>query len=324
MSTEAVAPPADLAVAREQFLALVDTVRPDLHRYASRLVGSAIDGEDVVQDTLAKALYALSQSSEIPPLRPWLFRIARNTAIDLLRRYERKHATPLPPEEHMPSDEEPRDPEVLRAAIATFMTLPLSQRSAVILKDVLGESVDDIAGHLDTSAAAVKSLLVRGRQALKARLAEAESGAEADAGAAAADAMSPEHRALVHRYVDLFNQRDWDGVQALLLDECRLDLVSKSQRKGKAVGMYFGRYAQERELLFRAGRCEGRSAIGVFRRAEASAESGAASRAAGGAETLVYIILLESEDGRVSFIRDFRYVPYLAGELDFVADAAHS
>lgn len=295
------APPADLAAAREQFLALVDSVRPDLHRYASRLVGSAIDGEDVVQDTLAKAFYALSQSPEVPPLRPWLFRIAHNTAIDFLRRYERKHAAPLPEDDQMPSDDLPRDPEVLRAAIATFMTLPLSQRSAVILKDVLGESLEDIARHLDTSVAAVKSLLVRGRQALKARATSHEQAPAAPA--------SPEHRALVRQYVDLFNQRDWDGVQALLLEECRLDLVSKSQRKGKAVGMYFGRYAKEQDLVFRAGTCEGRSAIGVFRVAQ------------GAPEALAYVILVESENGRVTFIRDFRYVPYLARELEFVPDA---
>jgi RNA polymerase sigma-70 factor (ECF subfamily) len=295
------APPADLAAAREQFLALVDAVRPDLHRYGSRLVGSAIDGEDVVQETLAKAFYALSQLSEMPPLRPWLFRIAHNTAIDFLRRYERRHAAPLPEDEHMPSDDLPRDPEVLRAAIATFMTLPLSQRSAVILKDVLDQSLADIAQHLDTSVAAVKSLLVRGRQALKAHAAGAQTPAPASP-------SSPEHRALVRRYVELFNQRDWVGVQALLIEECRLDLVSKSQRKGKSVGMYFGRYAQEQDLVFRTGTCEGRSAIGVFRVTEAAPEA------------LAYVILVESEGDRVSFIRDFRYVPYLARELHFVPD----
>lgn len=299
MSTPPAAPPADLAAAREQFLALVDSVRPDLHRYVSRLVGSAIDGEDIVQETLAKAFYALSQAPELPPLRPWLFRIAHNTAIDFLRRYERKHVVPLPEDEHMPSDDFPRDPEVLRAAVATFMTLPLSQRSAVILKDVLDEALEDIAKHLDTSVAAVKSLLVRGRQALKAHLA---------GDAPIAPATSPEHRALVRRYVDLFNARDWAGVQALLIEECRLDLVSKSQRKGKSVGAYFGRYAQEQDLVFRAGTCEGRSAIGVFRVAD------------GAPETLAYVILVESENGRVSFIRDFRYVPYLARELELVLD----
>ena len=66
----------ELAAARERFLEFVADVRPDLHRYCSRLVGSAIDGEDVLQEALAKAYYALSLSPEVPALRPWLLRIA--------------------------------------------------------------------------------------------------------------------------------------------------------------------------------------------------------------------------------------------------------
>jgi RNA polymerase sigma-70 factor, ECF subfamily len=290
-----VAPPAELAAAREQFLAVVDALRPDLHRYATRLVGSAIDGEDVVQDTLAKAFYALSLASEVPPLRPWLFRICRNTAIDMLRRYERKNVQALPDEDSTIDPSQERDPEVLRAALSAFLALPVAQRSAVILKDVLGESLEDIAAHLDTTVAAVKSLLVRGRAALRAEATRDSPGRR--------EGPTPAERALLHRYVDLFNQRDWPAVQALLVEEVRLDLVSKSQRQGKAVGMYFGRYEKETGLVFKAGSVEGRSAVGAFR-------DGA----------LAYVILLESVDGRVSSIRDFRYVPYLASELVFVPD----
>ena len=78
--------PSELGSARDKFLELVAELRPELHRYAARLTGSIIDGEDVVQDTLAKAYYALSMETELPPLRPFLFRIAHNTALDMLRR----------------------------------------------------------------------------------------------------------------------------------------------------------------------------------------------------------------------------------------------
>lgn len=291
------ATPPDLAAAREHFLGLVDSVRPDLHRYTSRLVGSAIDGEDVVQETLAKAFYALSLSPEVPELRPWLFRIARNTAIDFLRRYERTHVGPMPEEEPMARDDFPRDPEAMRAALGAFTALPVSQRSAVILKDVLDESLEDIAAHLETSVEAVKALLVRGRQSLRR--------AATDDAPVRASASTPEHRALVQRYVALFNARDWSGVQALLLEECRLDLVAKSQRKGKAVGAYFGRYAQETGLELRLGRVEGREAIGVFR---------------GAGTEPVYVVLLESDGEHITLIRDFRYVPYMAADVVFVAD----
>src|SRR5499425_2835687 len=80
-----------IAEARQRFMDLVAEVRPELHRYCARMTGSVFDGEDVVQDTLAKAHYALAQMTEPPPLRPWLFRIAHNTAMDFLKRYERKH-----------------------------------------------------------------------------------------------------------------------------------------------------------------------------------------------------------------------------------------
>ena len=77
---------ATLEEGRRQFLELVADVRPDLHRYCARMTGSVTDGEDVVQDTLARAYYQLSELRELPPLRPWLFRIAHNRAIDHLRR----------------------------------------------------------------------------------------------------------------------------------------------------------------------------------------------------------------------------------------------
>lgn len=69
---------------RRQFLVLVEQVRPELHRYCSRMTGSVVDGEDVVQETLARAFYELSQLQALPPLRAWLFRIAHNRAIDPL------------------------------------------------------------------------------------------------------------------------------------------------------------------------------------------------------------------------------------------------
>jgi RNA polymerase sigma-70 factor (ECF subfamily) len=290
--------PPDFAAVREQFLAMVESLRPDLHRYAARLVGSAIDGEDVVQDALAKAFYALAQSPELPVLRPWLFRITRNTAIDFLRRYERSHVDELAEHEVMSDDDMPSDPMVLRAGLAAFMSLPVNQRSAVILKDVLGESLADIATHLGTTIEAVKALLVRGRQNLATRSANTD-------GTRRIPSATPQHRELVQQYVTLFNRRDWAGVQALLLEECRLDLVAKAQRQGKSVGGYFGRYAAEPDIVLRTGRCEGREVIGVFR---------------GDAPTPAYVILLESDGDKVAFIRDFRYVPYLMGELVFVPD----
>ena len=68
-----------------QFLALAGELRPELHRYCARLMGSVIEGEDVVQDTFTRAYVALDELQEVPPLRAWLFKIAHNRAVDLLR-----------------------------------------------------------------------------------------------------------------------------------------------------------------------------------------------------------------------------------------------
>ncbi len=81
--------------ARAQFLALVSEVRPDLHRYCARMTGSVSDGEDVVQDTLARAYFMLPELPAMPELRPWLFRVAHHRAIDFLRRYDRRMGEPL-------------------------------------------------------------------------------------------------------------------------------------------------------------------------------------------------------------------------------------
>src|ERR1700712_117122 len=142
---------------------MVDGVRPELHRYCARLTGSVIDGEDIVQETLAKAFYALSLSPELPSLRPWLFRIAHNTALDFLKSHGRKYVDAYGELEEIAGFEDRADPALVRAALAAFLSLPLTQRSAVILKDVLGHSLEETAATMGSTILAVKAALVRGR-----------------------------------------------------------------------------------------------------------------------------------------------------------------
>lgn len=280
--------PKAFADAREQFLSLVAGVRPELHRYCARLTGSVIEGEDIVQDVLAKAFYALSLSVDVPPLRPWLFRIAHNAAIDFLKSHGRKYVDTYAAVEDVVGFEEAPDPIVVRAALARFLALPVSQRSAVILKDVLGHSLEEAAETMGSTVMAVKAALVRGRA--KLREAEPES-----------TSISETTRADLARYAALFNARDWAGVRALVGDDCRLDLVTKSQRRGKQVGLYFARYEQSNVSL-RVVRLEDQLAFAAF-------EPGASEPA--------YFVLVEFEAGRVRAIRDFRYVPYMVAEADY-------
>jgi RNA polymerase sigma-70 factor, ECF subfamily len=289
-------PPASLTQAREEFLGMVETLRPQLHRYCARLTGSVIEGEDIVQDALAKAFYALGMQAEIPSLRPWLFRIAHNQAMDFLKSHGRKFTDVRDDLDEVAAFEERPDPAIVRAALARFLALPLSQRSAVILKDVLGHSLEETAQTMDTTVMAVKAALVRAR----ARLLEAEKDAQSEVQQQKADSTAAA-RADLDRYASLFNARDWDGVRALVADDCRLDLVSRSQRRGKEVRAYFARY-ETQDVAFRVVRLEGQLAL--------AAHLAGATRAA-------YFVLLGWESGRVTSIRDFRYVPYIASEAEF-------
>jgi RNA polymerase sigma-70 factor, ECF subfamily len=283
--------PAVFAQAREQFLLMVDDLRPELHRYCARLTGSVIEGEDIVQDTLAKAFYAMSMMPEAPPLRPWLFRIAHNAALDFLKSHAHKYTEARDDLDDIVGSgggDDRADPGVVRAALSRFLVLPVSQRSAVILKDVLGHSLEDTAETMNTTVPAVKAALSRGRAKLRATEAVP---AELDA----------RRRAELDRYASLFNTRDWDGVRALVGEDCRLDLVSKSQRRGKAVGMYFGRYEKE-DVRLAIVRLEGELALAAY---------------VAGSTRPSYFILLAWDAGRVQLIRDFRYVSYIADEAEY-------
>ncbi len=279
----------ELNRARESFLELVGPIRPELHRYCARLTGSVIEGEDIVQETLAKAFYAISLAPEVPPLRPWLFKIAHNTALDFLRSHGRKLTETRAELDDVAGFDDAPDPAVVRAALARFVALPISQRSAVILKDVLGHSLEETAETMGTTVMAVKALLVRGRESLRG---EPTEGVPID----------PALRRDLERYATLFNARDWDGVRALVGEDCRLDLVAKSQRRGKAVGMYFGRY-EKADVRLQVGLLEGRPAL-------AAHVAGAASPS--------YFILLDVEEGSVVAIRDYRYVTYIAAEAEWI------
>ncbi|HZS39138.1 MAG TPA: sigma-70 family RNA polymerase sigma factor [Polyangia bacterium] len=286
-------PPPEWAQARERFLELVAELRPELHRYCARLTGSIVDGEDVVQDTLAKAYYAVSMASEIPPLRPLLFRIAHNTALDVLRRYEHRHVETMAEVPDIAPQVDRVDPEIVRAALGSFLALPVAQRSAVILKDVLGCTLEEIVESTGATLPAVKAALSRGRANLRARAASPDEERPR--------AAEAEERAKLAHYAALFNARDWDGLRALLAEDSRLDLVSRAERRGPAVGEYFARYADLRDLRLVPGTLDGRPALALYAPRSSRHPSS--------------FVLLEWRGDRVALIRDFRYVPYIADEV---------
>ena len=175
MTTQPV--PQALAEARAEFDALITDIRPELHRYCARMTGSVIDGEDVVQEALAKAYYAMSTNPPVTNLRSWLFRIAHNKAIDHLRRREVRQTEPLEDAPLIDTGEsEPLEARELAAvAMSRLLELTAAQRSCVFLKDVMEYSLAEISELHDTSVTAVKATLHRGRARLRALAARAET-----------------------------------------------------------------------------------------------------------------------------------------------------
>ncbi|QWG19327.1 sigma-70 family RNA polymerase sigma factor [Bradyrhizobium sediminis] len=283
-----------------QLLALAGELRPELHRYCARLMGSVIEGEDVVQDTFARAFVALDELPEDTPLRAWLFRIAHNRALDLLRSRAIRAAEPIEAAREV-ADPESSDPvevlmrrEAVETAVSRFAELPTVQRSVVILKDVLDQSLEEIATTLDLTVNAVKAHLARGRTRLKAINAQAP----------AEPAPRPPSPA-VARYVALFNRRDWDGLRAMLADDVRLIQSTYPLRAGAAdVSMFFGIYSRSAPVRVAPAWLEGREVIAVWEEPEAVKPS--------------YLMWLEWTDGRISFIRDYKYVRYVIDDAELV------
>jgi RNA polymerase sigma factor (sigma-70 family) len=288
---------------RAELLALAGDLRGELHRYCARLMGSVIDGEDVVQDTFVRALAALGEIDEMPPLRPFLFRIAHNRALDLLRSRKVRKAQQIEAASDV-ADEANPDPveglmrqEAVETAVSRFAELPLVQRSVVILKDVLDESLKDIAELLDITVDAVKAHLARGRARLREINTQAVAASEPRSASAA-----------VARYVALFNAGNWDGLRALLADDVKLQQSTYSLRVGAAdVGKFFTIYAAFEGVRLAPAWVEGREVIAVFEGAEKASPS--------------YFMWLEWRDGRISFIRDYRYARYIVADAGLVLAA---
>jgi RNA polymerase sigma-70 factor (ECF subfamily) len=228
-------------------------------------------------------------------LRSWLFRIAHNRALDYLRRYERRMSEPLEVAMEMPSDDA-LDPEnalareqAVRTAMSRFLELAPAQRSCVILKDVLDYSLHEIVGLLELSLPAVKAALHRGR----ARLRELSQISDSTSSA------RPHSPALL-RYTALFNARDWDGVRAMLVDDVKLDLVSRWKRTGRReVSQYFTNYDSLRDWHLAPAWLDGREVLAVLRDGRPS-----------------YFMELTVADDHVAAIRDFRYISYILREAE--------
>ncbi|MDB5215753.1 MAG: polymerase sigma-70 factor, subfamily [Myxococcaceae bacterium] len=268
-------------------------LRPKLHRYCARMTGSVIDGEDVVQEALLKAIEALPRTGPLDNPEGWVFRIAHNAAQDFLRRRARGRARQSDEEvETMAAQRnDVLDRQAAAASVRTFMRLPASQRSSVILRDVLGYSIEEIREILGGTIPAIKGTLQRGRVHLRA-LAEAPDESPMPA-------LTEADRVRLESYIDRFNLRDFDAIRDMLADDVRLELVNRVRLSGRqAVGAYYHRYA-EGCVSWRCvpGSVDGRPAILMVDPNDTDGRP-------------AFFILLDWADEKVTGVRDFMFARY--------------
>ncbi|WP_407157781.1 sigma-70 family RNA polymerase sigma factor [Bradyrhizobium sp. STM 3557] len=278
---------------------LLIAMRPRLHRYCARMVGSVIDGEDIVQDALIKAVQAWPAAVPIAQPEGWLFRIAHNTALDFLRRRSRLEALQMGEEAELMADAHDATTlrEMARLGLRLFMQLPVGQRGSVILIDVLGCTPQEVCDITNMSLAAVKAALHRGRARLRELAASSEDLPQ--------PALAPAEQARLSAYAARFNAHDFDAVRAMLADDIRLDLVGRTRMRGKVeVSRYFGNYAKASDWHLVPGMVEGRPALLVVDPGRPDAVPS-------------YFMLLQwAADGVIS-IRDFRHAAYVIDGADY-------
>jgi RNA polymerase sigma factor (sigma-70 family) len=270
-------------------------LRPRLHRYCARMTGSAVDGEDVLQDSLIKALHARAEGAVVENLGGWLMRIAHNTSLDFLRRRARSKVIPLTDE--MEDASATPEADIAMVGFQTFLQLPELQRCAVILKDVLGHTVDEIATVADCTPAAAKSALQRGRLTLRQLLKHADD--------TRLPLLSEAKRDKITSFVHLFQSGDFDAIRALLAEDVKLELVNRLKLEGRAgIGRYFTRYAEETKWRFAVGAVEGLPAMLVF-------------DSAGNMDKPAHFVLLEWRSDQIVAIRDFLFAPYVLETIEW-------
>jgi RNA polymerase sigma-70 factor, ECF subfamily len=290
---------------------IVATLRPKLYRYCARISGSAVDGEDVVQDALLKAVATAERAGRIAHPEAWLFRIAHNAAIDFLRRRSRQESLRrrtrqeglLVRESRLVDEEVDMFDELAQrrataASLGTFMRLPVPQRSSVILKDVLGYSLREVAEIMEATVPAVKANLHRGRERLRELVQRPED--------APLPALAEHERELLEAYIDRFNARDFDAVRRMIADDVRVDLVGRARLRGRdEVGRYFANYDSIADWHLSCGFIDRRPAILVRKPSDVSG-------------VVVHFMLVTFESDKITTIHDYRYAPHVATEAEIL------
>lgn len=223
---------------------LIDAGQLERHRapltgHCYRMLGSACDAEDAVQETMVRAWQSRDRFEGRASLGTWLYRIATNVCLDALASRARRERPvsglpgtvddaletrarehwlePVPDARVLPGHADPHELAALRqsirlAFVAALQTLPPRQRAALLLTEVLGWSVAEAASCLDSSVPAINSVLQRARATLAHR------------GEVSEAALTDAQRAMLQRYVEAFHRYDVDALAALMREDGTLSM----------------------------------------------------------------------------------------------------
>ena len=225
----------------------LETYRTALTGHCYRMLGSAFDADDAVQETMVRAWRSLDRFEARASVKTWLYRIATNVCLDALSDRSRRARPieegpvgtvnddldtrprthwlePIPDDRALPGDEDPLTLTVLKqstrlAFVAALQHLPPRQRAALLLVEVLGMSAAETAESLEMSVAAVNSAVQRARATLASR-----NGLDGDGADAAEAELSEEQSDLLERYVDAFHRYDVENLVALLREDATLSM----------------------------------------------------------------------------------------------------
>ena len=261
--------------------------RPALTAHCYRMLGSAFEAEDALQETFIRAWRGFDRFEGRAQLRSWLYRIATNVCLDLLNGRSRRAlpmslgppssgdrdlgapliesawVTPIPDGRVISPEADPADAVAARdnvrlAFIAALQHLQPKPRAVLLLRDVLGWHADEVADVLDTSVTAVHSMLRRARRTM----AEREPARDDD------PALRESEWRLVARYVDAFQRFDIDALVALLSDDVTVSMPPVPDwLRGRAAFARFmrGNGSDCRGSRLLRTRANGRPAFGSYR-----------------------------------------------------------
>ncbi len=221
----------------------LEQYRRELTGYCYRMLGACFEADDAVQETMVRAWRGIDGFEGRSALRSWLYRIATNVCLDMLRGRERRarpmdlgpsstadgslgpmlpeHAwvQPIPDGRVLPADGDPAELAVSRetvrlAFVTALQHLPARQRAVLILREVLRWQATEVAELLETTVASVNSALQRARATLAAR----------DVSATRPPSVDADQRALLARYVDAFERYDITSLVSLLHDDAVMSM----------------------------------------------------------------------------------------------------